>query len=65
MILIITLTNYSIHKIIKIKWQEVRPGKIRKKIKERGRSQITEGVGRARGATEHLVGEGQDQSCFR
>lgn len=57
MILIITLTNYHIHKIMEIKWQEVRPGKIRNKIKERDRSQITEGLGRVRGATEYLVGE--------
>lgn len=53
-------TNYNInslciHKIMEIKWLEVRPGKIRSTMKERGRSQVTEGLGRARGATEHLA----------
>lgn len=40
---------------MEIKWLEVRPGKIRSTMKERGRSQVTEGLGRARGATEHLA----------
>lgn len=53
MILIVTLTNGSVNKIMEVKWQDVRPGKIRNKREEKGKGQVAEVRARARGVTEN------------